>query len=93
MLRRGVSTAGSYAPHSYDAVWTIALTIKSAMDHLNRTEGANGNSSWMHVGRRGSGFTYDNQPMRDLYTEIVSDLRFTGVSVSIDNTDSIYQQF
>ncbi|XP_033632295.1 gamma-aminobutyric acid type B receptor subunit 2-like [Asterias rubens] len=80
MLRRGVSTAGSYAPHSYDAVWTIALTIKSAMDHLNRTEGANGNSSWMHVGHRGSGFTYDNQPMRDLYTEIVSDLRFTGVS-------------
>ncbi|XP_038054948.1 gamma-aminobutyric acid type B receptor subunit 2-like [Patiria miniata] len=80
MLKRGVSSAGSQAPNTYDAIWTMALTIKSAMDHLNRTEAANQNASSAHAGRGGSGFTYDNRPMRELYTNIVSDLRFTGVS-------------
>ncbi|XP_022086469.1 gamma-aminobutyric acid type B receptor subunit 2-like isoform X2 [Acanthaster planci] len=80
MLKRGVRSAGSQAPNTYDAIWTMALTIKSAMHHLNRTEVANQSTSIANASRWGTGFTYDNRPMRDLYADIVSDIRFIGVS-------------
>ena len=61
-----------YAPQTYDAVWTIALALKSAED------------SWRSTNNklRVNNFDYSRQDMANEFIKQLSKINFLGVSVN-----------
>jgi predicted SAM-dependent methyltransferase len=65
-----------YATSSYDTVWTIALTLRHAID---QTQKSNGQENSLLL----ENFTYENgTETRNIFFDIMQDLGFLGISVS-----------
>ncbi|XP_070553587.1 gamma-aminobutyric acid type B receptor subunit 1-like isoform X2 [Ptychodera flava] len=71
----------TYAPQTYDAVWTIALVIQRLLDQANRTE--NGRNISL------TDLQYRNELLQDRIKTILSEIQFKGISgtVSFDGPD------
>lgn len=76
----GVSVS-PFAPHTYDAVWAIALSLSKAEQIWRSTE-VNTNST-KETSKLGLGFfDYDRKDMAEEFLSQFANLSFLGVSVS-----------
>ena len=90
---RGLAHISTYASNTYDAAWTIALTLKTAMERINNISGNTGRDYKRDINNSNANssldsfttlenFTYQNAAMNSLFLDILSETRFIGVSVS-----------
>ncbi|XP_072171308.1 gamma-aminobutyric acid type B receptor subunit 2-like [Diadema setosum] len=86
---RGIEYLSAHAAQTYDAVWTITLALKEAMAR----RGSIGNGSAEMTSTESEwdpmSFSYDDEDTKDTLIEIMSDVKFTGVSgpVSFNGPD------
>ena len=66
-------TLSPHAQQTYDTVWTVALTLRKSME-VWKTK----NKDYAL-----ENFTYHNRAMRDTFFNVMGDLEFMGVSVSV----------
>ncbi|KAL4719042.1 hypothetical protein ACJJTC_002167 [Scirpophaga incertulas] len=82
MENEGV-TVSAFAPHTYDAVWAIALALSKA-ENLWRNVDFDGNGTDREKLGLGQ-FDYDRKDMAEEFLNQLANLSFVGVSVSINN--------
>lgn len=66
-----------YGATAYDGAWTIALMLQEASRILETKIFSNNNT------RRLEEFTYDDWEMKELFFDLLADVQFEGVSVSL----------
>nr|XP_054755802.1 gamma-aminobutyric acid type B receptor subunit 2-like isoform X2 [Lytechinus pictus] len=84
MKERGIEHLSTHAAQTYDAVWTITLALKEAMRKVDPTPS---NASIIMTTTKPvmsdvgpTVFSYTDEGMKDALINIMSDVKFTGVS-------------
>ena len=79
MRDRGVEHLSPHAAQTYDAVWTITLALKELMERQKTLTNNGTKSTTMDQAPYVS--SYEDEAAKVALIDIMSDVKFTGVSV------------